>query len=76
LAAQVGGIVFPELLELLLEEVGSDSPQVEAEQIAQADLLFAREILWVFEQAPAGFLQHRLVAGLRHSAVFRRPHLI
>ena len=53
-------VVGPELLEVLLEQVGADGLQVVAEQIAQAELLLGGEILLALEHAPARLLQQRL----------------
>jgi len=55
------GVVFPELLKIFFEEVGSDDLEVVAQQIAQADLLLRSEILLALQQTPTRFLQ-RLIA--------------
>ena len=49
LAGPVRGVVLPELLEIFLEQVGADRRQVVAEQFAEADLLFAREMFFPLE---------------------------
>ena len=44
LGPQLWAVVLPELLKVFLELVDADRLQVVAEQIAKADLLFAREV--------------------------------
>jgi len=52
-----GRFVFPELLEILFEQIGADGLQIVAEQIAEAETLVSGEILFPFEETPACFLQ-------------------
>src|ERR1700730_17393698 len=49
--------VFPELLKIFFEEIGTDGLEVVAEQIAQTELLLRGEILFALEHAPARLLQ-------------------
>src|ERR1700682_3094705 len=60
-----GRVIFPEMLRIFFEEIGADSLQVVAEQIAQAVLLLGGEILFTLQNTPARFLQQRLVGVLR-----------
>jgi len=64
-----GRVVFPELLEIFLEQIGANAFEVVAKQIAEALLLLGGEILFPFEDAPAGLFQHRLMAVVSDLAV-------
>ena len=70
------GFVFPELLELFLEQVGPDALQIVPKEIAEPQLLGVGQVLWPFEQAPAGFLQDRFVAVLSHAPRLVSANLI
>lgn len=52
-ASPGGGVVVPELLKCFLKKVGTDGPQVVAEEVAQPEALFGLQILFAFEQQPA-----------------------
>src|ERR1035441_7264110 len=56
-----GRVVFPELLKIFFEEIGADSLEVVAEQLAQPEVLLRGEILFAFQNAPARFLDRRLM---------------
>src|SRR6266853_3019654 len=71
-----GRVVFPELLKIFFEEIGTDGLEVVAEQISQTELLLRGEILFALEHAPARLLEQRLVAVLSHSACFGGADLI
>lgn len=47
-----------------------------AEQITEAELLIAGEILFPFEETPAALLQKGFMPGGRHMTGFRGPHFI
>jgi len=51
-------IIFPQLLKILLEEIGADGAQVVAKQIAETELLLRAEVVFAFENAPAGFFNN------------------
>src|SRR5690606_9256091 len=55
-------IVLPELLELLLEQVGAHALQVVAHQLAELQALPVGGVLGALEQAPSRSLEQRLVA--------------
>src|SRR5713226_6178066 len=63
-----GRVVFPELLKIFFEEIGTDGLEVVAEQISQTELLLRGEILFALEHAPTRLLQQRRVALLGHLA--------
>src|SRR5260370_5567569 len=66
-----GRVVFPELLKVFLEMIGTDSLEVVAEQISQAELLLGGEIFFALQNAPERLFQQRrvaLLAILRDSA--------
>src|SRR5665213_684019 len=71
-----GRVVFPELLELFLQKVGTHALQVVANQIAQLDALQVSEVLGALEQAPAGSFEQRLITFLRHAARLDGPHIV
>src|ERR1700686_1047076 len=50
-AGPSGRVVFPELLKILFEEIGTDSLEIVAEQISQTELLLRGEILFALEHA-------------------------
>ena len=50
----VDGRVGPEVLELFLEEVGADGAEVDGDEIAEANALFAGEVLGPLEEEPSG----------------------
>ena len=52
-----GRVVFPELLKIFFEEIGTDGLEIVAEQIAQTELLLRGEILFALEYAPTRLLQ-------------------
>jgi hypothetical protein len=54
----------------------ADALQVEAKQVSKAEPLLPTQILFSFEETPAGFLQQRLVPGGGHMPGFGGPHLI
>jgi hypothetical protein len=54
--AQVGRVVFPELLKIFFEQIGADGLKVVAEQISQTELLLRGEIFFALEHAPARLL--------------------
>src|SRR6267142_1916307 len=76
LAGPGWGVVFPQPLEVFLEKIGADGFQVEAEQVTETEFLLAGEIPFALEQAPAGFLQDGLIAGLGHAAVLGGADLV
>src|SRR5271165_964193 len=63
-----GRVVFPELLKIFFEEIGADGLQVVTQQFAQTEVLLRGEILFALENAPARFLQQRLMTLLGHLA--------
>jgi len=71
-----GRVVFPELLKIFFEEIGTDGLEVVAEQMSQTQLLLRGEILFALEHAPARLLQERLVVVLGHLARLRGADLI
>jgi hypothetical protein len=52
-----GRVIFPELLKIFFEEIGTDGLEIVVEQISQTELLLLGEILFALEQAPARLLQ-------------------
>src|SRR5580700_8601988 len=56
------GDVGPDVVEVLLEEVGARRLEVQTQQVSQAALLFRRQVAWALEQAPAGVLEGHWVA--------------
>src|SRR5450759_568695 len=68
LAGPGGRYVFPELLEVFFEQVGTDGLQVEAEQIPEAEALLPGEIPFALEKTPAGFFK----TGSYPAAAMRR----
>ena len=54
-------LVFPEALEVLLEQIAPDRLEIESKQIGQLDLLGVGQVLGPFEQKPPRISQNRLV---------------
>src|SRR5271169_3671469 len=69
-------VVRPELLKVFFEEIGADSLQVVAEEIAEADLLLRSEIFPALEYAPARLRQKRRVTVLSHPSRFGGADLV
>ena len=46
-------LVLPELLKILLEQIGPDRFEVAGQEFLEFDALFFGEVLWPFENAPA-----------------------
>src|SRR6266478_9117987 len=76
LASPGGRTIFPELLKGFLEKVGTDSLEVVAEQIAQAEVLVVAEILAAAEQQPTGLLKDRGAALAFHAAGFLGTNVV
>jgi hypothetical protein len=58
-------MVFPKLLEVFLEQIGSHCLEVVAWKVAQPEALQAGEICLAFEHPPPRFRQDWLVPILR-----------
>jgi hypothetical protein len=56
--------VHPEALEVLLQQVGSDSPQIHRQQLGQLHALGVGEVLGALEEAPPVLGQHGVQALL------------
>src|SRR5487761_139615 len=75
-----GREVFPEELELLLQEVGADGAQVAGEQLLELDGLLRGEVLGALQQTPSRVGEDHLLTA--HSvagadlARLLRPHII
>ena len=54
--------VAPQPLEVLLEQIGPNRPQVATHQVRQPVLLRIGEMLRTLEQEPAAVLEHRRLA--------------
>jgi hypothetical protein len=52
-----GRVVFPKLLKIVFEEIGTDGLEIVSKQISQTELLLRGEILFTLEYAPARLLQ-------------------
>src|SRR5208283_4751217 len=76
LASATRRLVVPELLEVLLEQIGPHGLQVVAQQIAQAEPLMLGQVGLALEHAPTGLLQHRLVAVAGQPASLGGTHLV
>ena len=63
-----GRVIFPELLKIFFEELGADGLEVVAEQLAQPEILLRGKVLFALQNAPARFLQQRLMTLLGHLA--------
>jgi hypothetical protein len=48
-----GGVVFPKLLKIFFEEIGTDGLKVVSEQITESELLLGSEVLFALQNAPA-----------------------
>src|SRR5579883_3443376 len=74
------GDVLPEELELLLQKVGADGPQVAGEQLLELDGLIGGEVLRALQQAPTRVRQHDLLATCSASSAdlagLLRSHVI
>ena len=71
-----GRAALPELLEVLLEQVGPDGAQVQLEQVGQLGLLRLAEVLGAFEQQPAAALEEGQLALLLEFAGLGGAHLV
>src|ERR1700691_2354592 len=69
-------VVSPELLEILLQQVGANRLHVVAQQIAKTDLLLGGEVFLALEYAPARLLQQRLVAVTDEPLGFLGAHIV
>lgn len=64
-----GRAAFPELLEILLEQVGADSAQVQLEQVGELGLLVLGEVVGALEQQPAAALERFLALLLEFAGL-------
>src|SRR5208283_1250876 len=76
LAGPTRRLIVPELLEVLLEQIGPHGLQVVAQQIAQAEPLMLGQVGLALEHAPTGLLQHRLVAVAGQPTSLGGTHLV
>src|SRR5271157_5183211 len=68
--------VLPKPLEVLPQQMAANALEIVLQEFGQLHRLLFRAVLGTFQQAPAGMLQHRLVAVLRQSPGLLSPDLI
>ena len=70
------GDVVPEELKVLLQQIAAHRLQVVAQDVAHFDFLFRSQILWPFEQAPAGMGEDRGQSLLPQFSCLLRPNFV
>ncbi len=70
------GLVFPQHLEALFEQVGPHGLETVAHQVPEPGPLLPAEVLRSLQEAPAAVLEHRLVALAGQLFRFGGPYLV